>query len=249
MTLWVFNAKTLPCHPPEATHATGSVPHIYTKGDSLSSICGGGVPGLALGISASVGAPRERSCAHRERWGQLSFRAGARGGSGCRRSYARSGPVPLPLRGGAGILGEDEAFGVPQRGSAYQPGVKPRRRGRSLTFTKKGTVYHLFQMADWRGWRWGSVPRRGLRGIGPALAGNVGASWAFARPREGNQGVDVPMLAPARSRCRPGRPTESVTFPKADPSQRVGTGFLAASLTARVFVGSGNLNSQLGSTS
>jgi hypothetical protein len=45
-------------------------------------------------------------------------------------------------------------------------------------------------------WRWG------LRGIGPALAGNVGASLAFARPREGDQDVDVPMLAPARSRCR-----------------------------------------------
>ena len=45
-------------------------------------------------------------------------------------------------------------------------------------------------------WRWG------LRGIGPALAGNVGAGWAFALSREGDQGVDVPMLAPARSRCR-----------------------------------------------
>ena len=32
----------------------------------------------------------------------------------------------LPLRGGAGSLGEGEAFGVPQRGTAYQPGVKPR---------------------------------------------------------------------------------------------------------------------------
>jgi hypothetical protein len=42
----------------------------------------------------------------------------------------------------------------------------------------------------------------GLRGIGPALAGNVGAGWAFALSRDGNQGVDVPMLAPARSRCR-----------------------------------------------
>jgi hypothetical protein len=49
MTLWVFNAKTLPCHPPEATHAAGSVPHIYTKGDSLSSLCDGGVLGLAPG--------------------------------------------------------------------------------------------------------------------------------------------------------------------------------------------------------
>jgi len=45
------------------------------------------------------GAPRNRSCARRERWGRLSFRSIARGGSGCRRSYARSGPIPLPLRG------------------------------------------------------------------------------------------------------------------------------------------------------
>jgi hypothetical protein len=41
------------------------------------------------------GAPRDRSCARRERWGRLGFRAFARGGSGCRRSYARSGPIPL----------------------------------------------------------------------------------------------------------------------------------------------------------
>ena len=41
-----------------------------------------------------------------------------------------------------------------------------------------------------------------LCGIGPALAGTVGAGWAFARPRDGNQDVDVPMLAPTRSRCR-----------------------------------------------
>ncbi len=42
----------------------------------------------------------------------------------------------------------------------------------------------------------------GLRGNGPALAGNVGAGWAVARPRDGAQDVDVPMLAPPRSRCR-----------------------------------------------
>jgi len=47
-------------------------------------------------MGASRGAPRDWSCARRERWGQLGFRAVARGGSGCRRSYARSGPVPLP---------------------------------------------------------------------------------------------------------------------------------------------------------
>jgi len=146
MTLGAFKAATLPSQPPDATHAAGSVPHIYTKGDSLSSFSDGGVAGLALGISASTRAPRDRSCARRERWGQLGFRADARGESGCRRSYARSGPVPLPLRGGAGILGEDEAFGVPQRGSAYQPGVKPRgdgvgpshlhKRGQSFIFLR-----------------------------------------------------------------------------------------------------------------
>jgi len=38
--------------------------------------------------------------------------------------------------------------------------------------------------------------------FGWALAGNVGTGWAFALSREGDQGVDVPMLAPARSRCR-----------------------------------------------
>ncbi len=42
----------------------------------------------------------------------------------------------------------------------------------------------------------------GLRGTSPALAGNVGTGGAFARPRDGDQDVDVPTLAPARSRCR-----------------------------------------------
>ena len=42
----------------------------------------------------------------------------------------------------------------------------------------------------------------GLCGIGPALAGNFGTGGAFALSREGDQDVDVPMLAPARARCR-----------------------------------------------
>jgi hypothetical protein len=61
-------------------------------------------------------------------------------------SNARSGPVPLSL--GVGVMLEEmvvlsrglgsarpvllsqvgEAFGVPQRGTAYQPGVKPHKR-------------------------------------------------------------------------------------------------------------------------
>jgi len=44
----------------------------------------------------------------------------------------------------------------------------------------------------------------GLCGIGPALAGNVGAGGAFALSREGDQDVDVPMLAPDLSRRRLG---------------------------------------------
>ena len=41
-------------------------------------------------------APRDRSCARRERGDRRSFRAVALTGSGCRRSNARSGPIPLP---------------------------------------------------------------------------------------------------------------------------------------------------------
>ena len=55
---------------------------------------------------------------------------------------------------------------------------------------------------EWLGGFVGQALGWGLRGIGPALTGNVGAGWAFALSRDGNQDVDVPMLAPARSRCR-----------------------------------------------
>ena len=48
------------------------------------------------------------------------------------------------------------------------------------------------------GGAWGWV---GLRGIGPALAGNVGTGSAFALSRAGDFGVDVPRLAAARFRC------------------------------------------------
>ena len=40
----------------------------------------------------------------------------------------------------------------------------------------------------------------GVRGTGPALAGNVGTGGVFALAREGDEGVDVPVLAPAQSR-------------------------------------------------
>ena len=48
----------------------------------------------------------------------------------------------------------------------------------------------------------GGIGREGLRGTSPALAGNVGTGGAFALSRDGDQDVDVPTLAPDRSRCR-----------------------------------------------
>ena len=67
---------------------------------------------------------------------------------------------------------------------------------------KRGHSQLFLVMRSWlrRGVVFWCVAGRRLRGIGPALAGNVGTGSAFARPRDGDQGVDVPMLAPARSR-------------------------------------------------
>ncbi len=62
--------------------------------------------------------------------------------------------------------------------------------------------FHLFCGGGVPGLAPGACWRWRLRGIGPALAGNVGAGWAFALSREGDQDFDVPMLAPARARCR-----------------------------------------------
>ena len=104
-------------------------------------------------------------------------------------------------------------------------------------------------MTGCRGWRLGLVGGGGSAGSvlrSQGTLGPVGLSRGRAR---GGQGVDVPMLAAARSRCRPGRPPGSVTLPKADSSQRVGTGFLAAFLSARGFVGIGDLDPQLGPAS
>ena len=69
-------------------------------------------------------------------------------------------------------------------------------------YTKRVTPYYFRVIWDTllRGSFFGAF-LGGLPGIGPALAGNVGASWAFALARDGNQDVDVPMLAPARSHC------------------------------------------------
>jgi len=134
--------------------------------------CGGRVPGLALGIRVSTGAPRDRSCARRERWGRLSFRAVARGGSGCRRSNACSGPVPLPL--GGSVVGL--ALGV----SRGPPGVGPahlHKRGHSDLFSgDKGQAPNGMVLV-----RFWVV----LCGTGPARAGKLGGGWGFRAVREG----------------------------------------------------------------
>ena len=134
-----------------------------TEDGSIGRGCSAGpVHGEAPRDRFVVGAPRDQSCARRERWDRKGFRAAARRGSGCRRSYARSGPVPLPPRGQGrgrshlftqkgtlftilmsllGLRGTGPALaaaswrrrkalgrrgvGVPQRGTAYQPRVKP----------------------------------------------------------------------------------------------------------------------------
>ena len=72
---------------------------------------------------------------------------------------------------------------MPQRGTAYQPGVKPRGVAHNRSVLKERRIPQ-------------TVPRRGrdgssawriceLRGIGPALAGRLGGGWSFRAVREG----------------------------------------------------------------
>jgi len=118
------------------------------------------------------GAPRDRSCARRERGDRLGFRAVARGGIGCGRSYARFGPIPLrfkylgALRGTGPTLAEEAQgrFGL----SRCARGVFGVRLQGSLRTDPAPLGVFL-----------------ALRGTGPALAGNVGTGWAFALAREG----------------------------------------------------------------
>ena len=76
----------------------GSVPPIYTKGDTLYY------------ADVVAGAPRERSCARREALERMELSRCARG-EGMIASNARSGPIPLPLR-----LGEVSGARSVQRG-------------------------------------------------------------------------------------------------------------------------------------
>jgi len=68
--------------------------HLHKKCHTIINLLPG-LGRLAPGDSA-LRAPRNGSCVRRERWARRNFRAGARGGSGCRRSSAHFGPIPLP---------------------------------------------------------------------------------------------------------------------------------------------------------
>ena len=68
--------------------------HLHKKCHTIIKLLPG-LGRLAPGDSA-LRARRNGSYVRRERWARRNFRAGARGGSGCRRSSAHFGPVPLP---------------------------------------------------------------------------------------------------------------------------------------------------------
>ena len=59
-----------------------------------------------------------------------------------------------------------------------------------------------FAVAECRGWRWESEPRRGSAGSVLRSQGTLGPVGLSRFRARGGQGVDVPMLAPDRSRCR-----------------------------------------------
>ena len=105
------------------------------------------------------GAPRDRPYTRRERGDRLGVRAAARGGSGCRRSYARSGPVPLPLATSSGMrsspfLGNESTAGGTALERRYFDGRAPaasRDRRTAHRASRRG-VGILARRAS----RWGS---------------------------------------------------------------------------------------------
>ena len=114
-------------------------------------------------------APRDRSCARRERWDRKSFRAVARGG--IRVSTFQCSLRPDPAAAGACVVG-----------------------GYLSVFWDLTLGFKLCRWVEVFGWGLrcrsgdGVGSRVWLRGIGPALAGNVGTGRAFALSREGGSG-------------------------------------------------------------
>ncbi len=66
--------------------------------------------------------------------------------------------------------------------------------GASLEFSLSGLVGGVLGWVGWVGWV-------GSAGLVLRSQGTWGQDGAFALAREGDEGVDVPVLAPAQSRC------------------------------------------------
>ncbi len=99
-------------------------------------------------------------------------------------------------------LSRDRSCARRERGG--RSGFRAVREGASgcgRSYARFGPVPRRLGAVSGRtGTRGGECAGGGFRGIGPALAGNVEAGRAFALCARGRQDVDVPMLAPARSR-------------------------------------------------
>ena len=125
-----------------------------------------------------LGAPRDRACARRERWDRWSFRAAARGGIGCRRSYARSGPVPLRL---TYLVGRSAGPGLRSQGTLGQVELS-RCRARGIIGSRRSYA------------RSGPVPLRlTYFGGGSAVLESVPHMCHMRdRPRRSTQGSTLP---------------------------------------------------------
>ena len=136
------------------------------------------------------GAPRDRACARRERWDRRGFRAErARGIIGCRRSYARSGPVPLRL---TYLVGRSAGPGLRSQGTLGQVGLS-RWRTRGIigcrrSYARSGPV----PLLPWGALRW--MPRFVLTRLPWASIGSSGSLRSPGRRggfREASSGLQL----------------------------------------------------------
>jgi hypothetical protein len=141
-----------------------------------------------------LGAPRDRACARRERWGRWSFRAAARGGIGCRRSYARSGPVPLRL---TYLVGRSAGPCLRSQGTLGQVELS-RCRARGIIGSRRS--YARSGPVPLRLTYFGGAPRSwGRLGVGPAYV-----SYAGPTPTV-DPGVDSAVAPSCQPRALRGR--------------------------------------------
>ena len=101
-------------------------------------------------------APRDRSCARRERWDRRSFRAERARGLKCRRSNAHCGPIPLlpsSCRVGLTYLHKNSHSNIYPAGGFLKlaPGVVPRGAPRDRSCVRRERWDRRSCRADARG--------------------------------------------------------------------------------------------------